>query len=327
MEWIVVLLIFLSSALWVFLSERAYKKTVIKKRPKNKMVEKTPCKNKSPKQVHRVCVFCGGSPLSKEHLWSDWIKHVVPRTGPNSHFHYLTSIDFLNNDVVSNEDVVSDDPDLMVVIPGIKQYQGHFGNRTIKEVCTSCNGGWMSRIEEKAKDILTPLILGQPVIIDKESQLTIAKWAVLKTIIGEYTDPPTQAIPKEDRKVFMQTEIPPNGWKVFIARYSGKEWKHRYFHMGSRMLNKATLSPVPLQGKMNVQFSIFALENLVIYTTRTTLERIELINHQEIAYKLIKVYPRVNSSIDWAKAIVLGDDDLNILREPFTSGNTIIRSE
>ncbi len=27
------------------------------------------------------CVFCGGTPVTKEHVWSDWLDEVIPRGG------------------------------------------------------------------------------------------------------------------------------------------------------------------------------------------------------------------------------------------------------
>ncbi len=57
----------------------------------------------------------------------------------------------------------------------------------------TCNGGWMKRIDDRAKPILAPLIKGEytvnnPTRIDPGQMATIATWAALKVMIAEFDE-------------------------------------------------------------------------------------------------------------------------------------------
>jgi hypothetical protein len=40
---------------------------------------------------------------------------------------------------------------------------GDTHSRTIKRVCKSCNSGWMSRLQQAAKPILVPMLMGEAI--------------------------------------------------------------------------------------------------------------------------------------------------------------------
>lgn len=48
--------------------------------------------------------------------------------------------------------------------------------QTVKDVCASCNNGWMSRLEDVAQRVLPPLIRGESGSIAVEDQAAIAAW-------------------------------------------------------------------------------------------------------------------------------------------------------
>jgi hypothetical protein len=51
--------------------------------------------------------------------------------------------------------------------------------------CRDCNGGWMSRLEERVQPVLEPLALGKPVILSLEDQEVLSFWAT-KTGLVEF---------------------------------------------------------------------------------------------------------------------------------------------
>lgn len=53
---------------------------------------------------------------------------------------------------------------------------------TVKNVCSDCNNGWMSQLEDIAQRVLTPLILGRPGTIEAIDHAAIATW-VQKTAL------------------------------------------------------------------------------------------------------------------------------------------------
>ena len=47
----------------------------------------------------------------------------------------------------------------------------------IRDVCMQCNSGWMSRLENTARRVLTPFILGTGGVVDGADLGAIAAWA------------------------------------------------------------------------------------------------------------------------------------------------------
>ena len=97
------------------------------------------------------CVFCGGGPLTKGHIWPEWMQQILP---PKKHHLQFTG-------------------QIASIAPGapVKQRlrQGHAGQRKPRNTCSACNTGWMSNIERDAIPYASPLILGQPVSLEMAS--------------------------------------------------------------------------------------------------------------------------------------------------------------
>lgn len=96
----------------------------------------------------RPCIFCGSREnISQEHVVPNWLRKVIPRVD-ESHGFTGFSIRRL--------------PDAKSIIyqPGIAFAEGNIANRRVYMVCQRCNNGWMSRLQNELKPILTPLILG-----------------------------------------------------------------------------------------------------------------------------------------------------------------------
>ena len=93
-----------------------------------------------------VCVFCGKSSVTKQHVWPDWMKAVVPR-GTGDHLQFSASVEM-------------DDARIVNVRPVFTPHRGPVGSAKIRRFCKSCNSGWMSKLEAAAKPILVKLITG-----------------------------------------------------------------------------------------------------------------------------------------------------------------------
>src|SRR5213593_3811716 len=87
----------------------------------------------------RECIFCGSSDeLTREHIWSDWVRKLVPSDKPEMHFHRFGPIG-------SEQE---------------RSYPKRPYRWRLRVVCKTCNNGWMSRIDDAAKPIAEPMILG-----------------------------------------------------------------------------------------------------------------------------------------------------------------------
>src|SRR5439155_24763123 len=111
----------------------------------------------------------------------------------------------------------------------------------IRNVCEVGNVGWMKGIVDRSKPFAERMIQGLPVCLNRQNQTDVAAWITLASIMAEFTDPRTQAIPPADRKLIMANRSPPPSWTVAIGRYCGEGWDPiAYRHWGSHF---GTITP------------------------------------------------------------------------------------
>jgi hypothetical protein len=203
---------------------------------------------KKTTQKQGICIFCKGTKLSKQHIWADWLKKVIPRTGANytqlSTHHHLVA------------------PKHVLLQPILKIKNGDIGSQKIRNVCIKCNNEWMSKIETEAQKSLTSLIMGETIELDYATKLNISKWIVLTCIMAEYTDLSTKSISAQNRLYLYEEKLPPNNWRIYIGKYEGNEWKQRYRHHGIVAVLEEDLYK---KNRPNMQFSTIVWGALFIH--------------------------------------------------------------
>ncbi len=165
-------------------------------------------------QFKQFCVFCGGSPISDEHFWSQWMHPYLPRNGKE--YHLSTNY---GGEYIAGEKIDGDRAD--------RKHQGPYRTYKLRVVCRGCNSGWMGQIEENAKAPLTDLMLGKSVTLSTEQAARVAAWFALKTIIGEYRYN-TVSIPRTDYECIKTTGFPPAHWHIWIGSHQVERWKTAY---------------------------------------------------------------------------------------------------
>ncbi|HIC8862703.1 TPA: hypothetical protein ACW7Y0_003737 [Aeromonas hydrophila] len=213
----------------------------------------------------------------------DWIKKVIPREG-SAHQQMLLRMNPI-------------DVGVYAIQPEIKNNRGPFGARKIRNVCGKCNGGWMSRLETKAKLKLTALMLGENTTLDSKDVLNISSWAMMTSIMAEYTDIPTQSIPESDRRHLMDNGVPPENWHIWIGSYRGEQWKQRYRHTGMALVQRTSNNPVNIMN--NTQVSTFVIGSLLIHTSSSTVLNIHPVFDGDIKEKLVNIWPQHPEYIGW----------------------------
>jgi hypothetical protein len=105
-------------------------------------------------QARRTCAFCGAAgPLTKEHVFGDWLSRLG--LDPEPAVHRAGPLNRLGKDLGT----------------------GPMFSRTVRNVCSTCNNGWMSALEHLAQLSLGPLILGDSGDISPDQQGALALWA------------------------------------------------------------------------------------------------------------------------------------------------------
>lgn len=207
-----------------------------------------------------VCIFCDkdhtdGHKLSGEHLWPQWIKKILPIGPENRHSSLPISYGRVG--------------DAVFIEPDYIQRTGNAAGRKIKVPCTQCNNGWMSRIENEARPILTPLIVGDNATISTEDQKKIAAWAALRTIIIEFDDPSTIAVSPTMRKQIAKDGEPDSNWDVWIGTLRKAE-NRNFVHHGAAAAPPITLLFAdPKTMAKNTQTTAIILGRLYLLTFST----------------------------------------------------------
>lgn len=232
------------------------------------------------KKAQRLCIFCGGTGMSKQHIVPDWLKNVLPRESEDQHTQEITSVLIMPNSA-ANVDVT----------PIVKN--GHQWSRKARNVCSSCNSGWMSQIETNAKDLLTNLMLGKHITLTSNDQKALINWITLTTIMAEYTDLKHQAITTSERELFYNTKEPLPHWRIWIGRYKGTEWIQRYRHQGIAVYSSDNIP--------NTQSSTFVFDELFIHVASTTVTdmALNLILPKHLKNKMIQLWPIQRQQFRW----------------------------
>jgi hypothetical protein len=137
-----------------------------------------------------------------------------------------------------------------------RKLSGQLRDWQIKCVCggshLTCNGGWMKGIEDQAKPILVPLILGNANRLQPGDQAIIATWAIPKVMVSEYDSISHVTTHWTQRRRMRTRQLPPEkGWGVWIGHYERVNWSPewislRFFAPSDAVLAKARASGADL---------------------------------------------------------------------------------
>lgn len=107
------------------------------------------------------CIFCGANgKLTREHVFARWLEALFPDLG---------DAEYVRRTVTHASDDWHEQP-------------GRPFDLVVRNVCSSCNSGWMSELETAAQPILTPMLRDEARVLSGVEQHTVATWAV-KTML------------------------------------------------------------------------------------------------------------------------------------------------
>lgn len=150
----------------------------------------------------RRCIFCGGTPISKEHVWPLWMRSYLPK----GQFYQ----------VIRSSDLVTPGYQWR---PGPLNRKGDGRSQKLRVVCTPCNNNWMSELQKRTKPILLPLIVQETNEIDTHNQELLAAWTAMFTMVYETCYPEKERIPTtgDQRNALKSEQRPPKFWAFWCA--------------------------------------------------------------------------------------------------------------
>jgi hypothetical protein len=143
----------------------------------------------------RECAFCPASAnITLEHLWSEWIGKA------------LKAYDITNRRKTESGEVIS--------------WRTQGMNAAAKAVCETCNGGWMSELENASKPILEDMIVRcKPVTLSPRDIATIAAVTFKNMVVADYmksSDRPP-FFTRQERWLFRESLTLPNGLQMWFG--------------------------------------------------------------------------------------------------------------
>jgi hypothetical protein len=149
----------------------------------------------------RSCVFCDGTPVSREHVWPRWARTIWAEEGHMPHF----------------QQVVQDDRDDVE-----RNWRGEACSMTVTAVCQRCNNGWMSDLEQDAKPMLEAMLDGRGRLLHAGGQRTLAAWALKTAMMAGHTNGAARhVIGAEQYEHLMERLAPSNRVVIWMASYAG----------------------------------------------------------------------------------------------------------
>lgn len=92
----------------------------------------------------------------------------------------------------------------------------------VGSVCSGCNNGWMSRLEEDVKPILTPMVLDNSVMLTAQQQERLTTWMTKCAFLYESMMTGAVFFDGLDRHHFMNSGTPFVSTSTWLGRYTGE---------------------------------------------------------------------------------------------------------
>jgi hypothetical protein len=153
----------------------------------------------------------------------------------------------------------------------------------------------MSTLQSRAKPFLVPFLQGQWPVLSEWGLRSVVVWITMFSMVFEFRDPATAAIPFNQRDQFRRTRDPLNHWRMWIGKIDANVWRGKTFHTGVGLYEP---SMMPINPAANLQITTAAVGKLLIhsfYVPRDVAE-IELTPAYDIGLGITRIWPPENAT-------------------------------
>jgi hypothetical protein len=157
------------------------------------------------------CIFCDGTPLTKEHLYPQWAHALLPDSTAGT-------TEFWRKAGPTEADRLDK----------TRPRQGSTLHYTFKVVCAQCNNGWMSKIEQNIKPALISIIQGTRLDLSDDNYKPLVEWATLKVMVIDASSKEMQTFTRDQRFAFMSERKIPDFSTLWLIRCGLDDWRSRF---------------------------------------------------------------------------------------------------
>jgi hypothetical protein len=193
-----------------------------------------------------VCIFCGQDrKRSREDVFPKWLHPLFPLLGEAEYLRRLvspSSRDEHRRPASSVFDVI------------------------VRDICTTCNNGWMSQLEQQVKPILMPMLLDQSRTLTAPEQHTLAMWATKTALTMQGANIGGERFtPAADYHWFHDHVAPLPNAHIWLCRYGGQgNWPLSVHQWGLTMRPPGAPEPQP-SDPVNGYSVVFAIGPVVFW--------------------------------------------------------------
>jgi hypothetical protein len=240
----------------------------------------------------RVCVFCGGTPVTLEHVWPRWVAAILADGGP----------------VQVERRGLDDEP---------ATWQQVSLEVTVRRVCAVCNNGWLSELEQAAKPLLEPLILGGTQNLTPAELDTVALWCVKTALLFQFTHPERRDAPDDHYPWLYEHRTPPPNTFVWIAGYAGTKWSSWYMHqiLGLREPGGHDRGDRGYCATVTAGALVFQVIGI------DAIPPVEIEKASENEQDIAQVWPSKGTALKLPPPLMLDDASLPLFADPFGADN------
>jgi hypothetical protein len=145
-------------------------------------------------------MWCGGTPLTVEHLIPRWVSRLLETLSPSE-------------DGYDTKLVVSDGSDQETRF----SFEAALLEIPVRAVCTACNSGWMNTLENQVRPILTPLITGARHRVSVQDLVTLAHWSSKTVVLVEHVARGAVVLSPSDLDTIRLRGVAPFGYHMRLA--------------------------------------------------------------------------------------------------------------
>jgi hypothetical protein len=242
----------------------------------------------------RTCVFCGGTPLTLEHVWPRWVAAILSDGGP----------------VEVEKRGLGDEP---------ASWQQVSLEVTVRWVCAPCNNGWLSELEEAAKPILEPLILGRKRTLTLTEADTVAVWCVKTALLFQLTHPERREAPDAHYRWLFEHRVPPANTFAWLAGYNGALWSGWYMHQMLELRDPGETDPSGRGYCATVTTGALVFQ----VTGLNAVDPAEIEKASDTEPYIVQVWPSKRKALQVPPPLLLDDVSLPQFADPFGARNVL----